>query len=109
MQIKGVVARIGAVEQVSPTFSKRQLVLTTQEQYPQTLAVEFIKDKTNLLDPFGVGQVVEVDVNLRGREWVDHNGVPKYFTSLNGWRIGLVHAPEQAAAPATAADDDVPF
>lgn len=68
-------------------FRKREVVITTQEQYPQHLLVEFVQDKTSLLDSFKEGQAVKVSINLRGREWTNPQGETKYFNSIQGWRI----------------------
>ena len=66
---------------------KRELVVTTEEQYPQHILVEFVQDKTDLLNSYQVGQLVKVSINLRGREWVNPQGETKYFNSIQGWRI----------------------
>ncbi|WP_075342543.1 DUF3127 domain-containing protein [Tenacibaculum agarivorans] len=68
-------------------FRKRELVITTDEQYPQMILIEFIQDKCDLLNSFQVGQDVKVSINLRGREWINPEGVAKYFNSIQGWRI----------------------
>ena len=31
-------------------FRKRELVITTEEQYPQVIMIEFVQDKTDLLN-----------------------------------------------------------
>ena len=101
-------------------FRKRELVITTSEEYPQMLMIEFVQDKCDLLDNFAVGQDVTISINLRGREWINPEGVAKYFNSIQGWRIQASAAaePAQESAPApTAADlpvveeesDDLPF
>ncbi len=76
-------------------FRKRELVLTTDEQYPQMLMIEFVQDKCDLLNNFQVGQDVKVSINLRGREWVNPEGKAMYFNSIQGWRIENL---QQAAA-----------
>lgn len=68
-------------------FRKRELVLTTEDQYPQTIMVEFTQDKCDLLNGYQVGQSVKVAINIKGREWVNPQGESKYFNSLQGWRI----------------------
>lgn len=68
-------------------FRKREMVLTTEEQYPQTVLIEFIQDKTELLNNYSVGQDVKISINIRGREWVNPQGETKYFNSIQGWRI----------------------
>ena len=68
-------------------FRKRELVVTTEEQYPQHILVEFVQDKTDLLNQFNVGEKVTISINLRGREWTSPQGETKYFNSIQGWRI----------------------
>jgi len=68
-------------------FRKREVVLTTEEQYPQHILVEFIQDKCDLLNAYQIGQSVKIGINLRGREWVNPQGETKYFNSVQGWRI----------------------
>ena len=68
-------------------FRKRECVITTDEQYPQMIMVEFIQDKCDLLDSFKVGDDVKININLRGREWINPEGVAKYFNAIQGWRI----------------------
>ena len=91
MEIQGSIKLIGNVQEISPTFKKRELVVTTDEQYPQTISVEFVQDKTDLLNKFEIGQNVKVAINLRGREW-EHPQTEeiKHFNSLQGWRIELL-------------------
>ena len=44
------------------------------------------------MDAYQVGQDVKIAFNLRGREWVNPEGVAKYFNSLSGWRIEAVQS-----------------
>tara|TARA_B100002019_G_scaffold279147_1_gene280708 strand:- start:125 stop:502 length:378 start_codon:yes stop_codon:yes gene_type:complete len=91
MEIQGSIKLIGNVQEISPTFKKRELVVTTDEQYPQTISVEFVQDKTDLLNKFEIGQNVKVAINLRGREWENPQTKEiKYFNSIQGWRIELL-------------------
>lgn len=88
MEIEGKIKSIGETETFGNNgFRKRELVVTTDEQYPQHILVEFVQDKTDLLDKYSEGQEVKVSINLRGREWVNPQGETKYFNSIQGWRI----------------------
>ena len=87
MEVQGKIKLVGNVQEITDSFRKRELVIVTQEQYPQTLCVEFVQDKMSLLDDFQEGQEVKIGINLRGREWKNPEGKIKYFTSLQGWRI----------------------
>lgn len=87
MEVIGKIKVINPTQQVSATFKKREIVVTTEEQYPQHIIMDFIQDKTDLLDQFSVGDQVKVSINLRGREWVSPQGETKYFNTIQGWRI----------------------
>ena len=83
MEITGLVKLIGQTEEVGTNgFTKRLLVVTTNEQYPQDLPIDFVKDKTFLLDSFKIGDAVTVGINLRGSEY---NG--RYYLNAQGWKI----------------------
>jgi len=99
MEVSGKIKVINAAQQVSATFKKRELVVTTEEQYPQTIMIEFTQDKCDLLDSYRVGEPVKVSINLRGREWVNPQGETKYFNSIQGWRIERLQAEAPAGAP----------
>jgi hypothetical protein len=97
MEVQGKVKMIGETQTFgSNGFKKREVVVTTEEQYPQHIMVEFVQDKTDLLNNFNVGQAVKISINLRGREWVNPQGETKYFNSIQGWRIEV--AQQEAAA-----------
>lgn len=88
MDVIGRIKFIGSTQQVSDKFSKREVVVTTNEQYPQHISVEFNQDKCGMLDKYAVGDSVTVGINLRGREWTDQStGVIKHFNTIQGWSI----------------------
>lgn len=88
MEVAGKIKHIDITREYgSNGFRKREVVITTEEQYPQSIMVEFVQDKTELLDAYQVGQDVKISINLRGREWVNPQGETKYFNSIQGWRI----------------------
>ena len=88
MEVQGRIKMIGETQTFgSNGFRKREIVVTTDEQYPQHIMVEFVQDKTDLLDSYKEGQQVKISINLRGREWVNPQGETKYFNSIQGWRI----------------------
>ncbi len=88
MEVQGKVKVIGETQTFGANgFRKREIVLTTEEQYPQHIMIEFVQDKTDLLNNFQPGQQVKISINLRGREWVNPQGETKYFNSIQGWRI----------------------
>ena len=88
MEISGKIKVINDTKTYGESgFRKRELVITTEGEYPQSIMIEFVQDNVGLLDPFKIGQNVKVSFNLRGREWVNPEGETKYFNSITGWKI----------------------
>ena len=50
-----------------------------------------------MLDSYAEGAMVEIDFNLRGREWISPSGEKKYFNSLEAWRMNPVQAVQPEA------------
>lgn len=93
-EVIGKVIVLGNTEEVGQNgFTKRMLVVETSEKYAQKLAIDFIKDKTSILDNYKVGDEVKVSVNLRGTEY---NG--RYFVNLQGWKIEKQGATNEPSA-----------
>ena len=122
MEVVGKIKVLSDVINVTDSFKKRELVVITDEQFPQSIMIEFTQDKADLLNAFKVGQDVKVSINLGGREWVNPQGETKYFNSIRGWRIEALSKenqtpqpamPKEAFAPATdfkeEEHDDLPF
>ncbi len=125
---EGKLEKIFDTEQKSASFQAREFVIEVADgQYPQMVKFQLVQDKCALVDDYSEGDNIEVEFDLRGREW---NG--KYFTNLQAWRIsragegggesgggngGQSQAPRApATAPVAASssakadfDDDIPF
>jgi len=109
MEVKGKIKLIGETKTFGNNgFRKREVVITTDEQYPQFLNIEFIQEKTELLDNFNVGDEVEIAINLRGREWISPQGETKYFNSIQGWRISKLNTEVSQEIPPPVDDNFEP-
>lgn len=111
MQVTGRIKMISQTQEVSQSFRKRELVVTTEEQYSQHILIEFHQDKCDVLNSYQVGQQVTVDLNLRGREWVNPQGETKYFNTIQGWKITAVgmQQPQQPQIKQAPEDTGLPF
>lgn len=117
MEIKAKVHAVGATQQVSETFKKRDLIVEYAENpsYPEYIKFEALQDKTALLDSLRPGNEVNIHFNLRGRPWTNKSGETNYFNSLVIWKVNVSGqsakvestVPEPAASPGT--EDDLPF
>ena len=74
--------------QVSEAFSKREFVLTVVDgAFSNDILIQLTKDKVTLINDINIGDMLEVDVNLSGKCWVNPQGEEKYFNSLICWKI----------------------
>ena len=115
MEVSGKIKVLGDVKTFGDNgFRKREVVITTEDQYPQHLLIEFVQDKCELLDSFNIGENVKISINLRGREWENPQGDIKYFNSIHGWRIekedfignDTIPSPDEAPGFEVKSDDD---
>ena len=91
MEIQGRIKTIFATETVGQNgFQKRDLIITTDGQYPQDIIIQFAQGNCALLDNLQVGQIVKIHFNLQGREWTSPQGEVKYFNTVVGWKIELI-------------------
>ena len=120
MEVVGIIKVINQTQTFESGFQKREIVVTTLDDFPQDIKLEFIKDKCSILDKYELGQSVTVGFNLRGNEYKG-----KYFVNLQAWKIGhndgkevLLEEVREQKKPALAGDmanhfneqsDDLPF
>lgn len=91
MEIQGRIKTIFATETVGQNgFQKRDLVISTDGQYPQDIIIQFTQGNCALLDNLQIGQMVKIHFNLQGREWTSPQGEVKYFNTVLGWKIELI-------------------
>lgn len=125
MELLGTIKKISDLQTFASGFQKKEMVLLTEEQYPQPINIEYLSEKVDLLDSYKVGDKVKVFINIRGREWTSPQGDVRYFNSITAWRMEKdastdFNEPTQAT-PSTAAtatntnvfsddeEDDLPF
>ena len=82
-EITGKIDQIFKEQQVSDRFKKREFVIEKEEKgFTELLKFQLVQDKTDLIEPYNMGDVVTVHFNLKGNKWKD-----SYFVNLNAWRI----------------------
>lgn len=123
MELSGKIKVIDSTIEVGTSgFRKRDVVITTDEQFPQEIQVQFVKDLCDVLDGYKVGTNVTIGINLRGRMWTNKDGKEVYFNTIQGWNIKVNDTSKQSPeykidnptyAPAQvlneAEPDDLPF
>ncbi len=106
MELTGKIRLIEDTQTFKNDFKKRNLVLTTEDRYPQYISIEFLNDNTAVLDGFQPEDEVKIGINIRGREWVNPQGETKFFNSIVGWRIEKIKTEKTTVPEATVPDHD---
>ncbi len=120
LQARGKLYKVFEAQQVTDRFRKREFVieLTDNPRYPQHVIFQLTGDRCENIDGFEVGQEVEIEFSLRGREWTSPKGDVKFFNSLDVWTLDKVSqgggsgeppSPGDSDEPPPPTDDDLPF
>lgn len=116
MQVQGRIHTAFPAEQVTQRFKKREFVLELDatSRYPQLVIFQLTGDRCAALDGFAVGDEVQVEFSLRGREWKSPKGDTRYFNSLDVWTIARAGEAESGGGfddepPPHTDDDQIPF
>ena len=114
MQERGRVKTITALQsgqsKAGKDWSKKELIIETDGQYPKMIAATFFGDKVQMIEKLREGDLVDLDFNVESREW---NG--KWFHNINGDRVDIVvdQSPQQSNSnwtePTVPDDDSLPF
>ena len=87
---EGVIKEVFETHEFKNNFKKREIVLETEEDYPQLIKFEFTDENgINKLDDHAAGEKVKIAFLLKGSEWQG-----KYFTNLRGVAIALSEEPK---------------
>ncbi len=104
MNIKGKLIEKLETAKITDSFKKREFVVEYAENpmYPEYVKFELIQERCDLIEPFNLGDEIEIDFNIKGRKWTDKQNEVKYFNSLQAWKISS--AQEMTSTPNTSAD-----
>ena len=91
MKITGTLKVKKDTQVVSEQFSKREFVLTVVDgAFSNDILIQLTKDKVTLINDINIGDMLEVEVNLNGKCWVNPQGEEKYFNSLSAWKVSKI-------------------
>lgn len=107
-KFEGEIKLINKTQTWDSGFKKREIIVTSNDMFPQDIKFEFLKDDVEMLDDFKKGQKVVIDFNLRGNEYQG-----KYYTNLNATgisKLGKSTKKEEMPDLSPSGDeDDIPF
>lgn len=87
-KLTGTIKVVMDEAQVTDSFKKREFVVTdNSSMYPQDILFQLTQDKCSLIEGYNTGDIIDVNFNIRGREWKSPQGDLRYFVSLDAWRI----------------------
>ena len=85
-------------------FRKHQVVVETGDgRWDNPIPVEFTKDNIELSKELKVGDQVQIQSRINGREWQGKDGATKWFTSINGYKVTKEN-PGEASEPSSSFD-----
>jgi single-strand DNA-binding protein len=100
---EGVIKEVFDTQEFKNNFKKREVVLETEEDYPQLIKFEFTDENgINKLDDHAAGEKVKIAFLLKGSEWQG-----KYFTNLRGVAIALSEEAASTGKPKKDTKKDV--
>lgn len=112
MQITGKVHRVEqptSRDHNGKTYREQKVVIELAEgQYTQYIGCSIKRD--NLIGTLQVGQTVTADINLRGVEYTNKQGVQANYTTIEIWRTGVTASAATTEQPAMLPDSQsLPF
>jgi len=110
LQVTGTIVNIGESKDVGKAkpYLKRTFALAdpdSKEEYPNWFVFEMGGTNIDKILEHGVGDVVTVSFNLKGRQWQD-----RWFSNTEAWRIESVSkAASVAPTDGPELDSEIPF
>ena len=103
MEIKGTLEAKFETKTFNSGFRKREFVVNTGGEYPQSIKMEVVKDNIEKIDSVEVGTEVTCKIDIRGRLYEGN-----YYNNILAWAVNVGGAKtEKATAPAE--ESDLPF
>lgn len=106
MEIKGTIEAIFETKAFKSGFKKREFVINTGGDYPQSVKMEVVKDNIDKIGAMSVGTPVECKIDIRGRLYEGN-----YYNNILAWSVKEEgHTAAKSEQPETVADEDgLPF
>lgn len=98
IKLTGILTDIFPAQNVTPQFTKRTFWVKEPDtnQYPQHWEVEMHNEDIKRLQGFAPGDLVEVEVEVRGRQYT-RNGSKNIFNSLKCVGLGKLNTNKVAS------------
>ena len=104
MELTGTLEAKYDVKEFASGFKKREFVINTGGDYPQTVKVEAHKKNIEKLEGISVGDQITCAININGRLYEGN-----YYNNIVAWKIDLGAAKPAPTVAAEGNGDDLPF
>ena len=106
MEIKGTLEAKFETKEFKSGFKKKEFVVNTGGEYPQSIKMEVVKDNIDKLGTIKVGTEVTCKIDIRGRLYEGN-----YYNNILAWAVntGTFTKSEDKAVEVGADDNDLPF
>jgi len=103
MEIKGTLEAKFDTKVFSSGFKKKEFVVNTGGDYPQSIKMEVVKDNIEKMDSIPVGSELTCKIDIRGRLYEGN-----YYNNILAWAINVGGAKTEKPAE-TVNESDLPF
>ena len=103
MELSGKLEAKFETKEFASGFRKKEFVLNTGGDYPQTIKMEVVKDNIEKLEALPVGAELTCKIDIRGRLYEGN-----YYNNILVWRFDVGSATEDKPKE-TVEDDGLPF
>jgi hypothetical protein len=104
MELSGTLEAKYDTKEFASGFKKREFVINTGGDYPQTIKIEAHKDNITKLDGISVGSDITCAININGRLWEGN-----YYNNIVAWKIETGVAKTTKSVAVEDSDDGLPF
>lgn len=80
--LRGMIKQIDELKQINESLTKQEILIETDEKYPQTVRVEFVNNDTAFIENFNVGDKIMLTFKVRGYKSKD-----RFYTSIQGTKL----------------------
>tara|TARA_Y100000114_G_scaffold94199_1_gene87555 strand:+ start:904 stop:1209 length:306 start_codon:yes stop_codon:yes gene_type:complete len=101
MELEGKLEAKYETKKFQSGFKKREFVINTGGDYPQTIKLEAHKDNIDKLDGISVGDFIKCSININGRLWEG-----TYYNNIVAWKIDAGASPKKVQVDE---DEGLPF
>ena len=103
MEIKGTLEAKFDTKVFSSGFKKKEFVVNTGGDYPQSIKMEVVKDNIEKMDSIPVGSELTCKIDIRGRLYEGN-----YYNNILAWAINVGGAKTEKPAE-TVIESDLPY